>query len=79
MRGVSWEGRCLSGRQPPRKEMNGMMCYAPFCLLCVACIANNFELCFIGHAAAEGSGPPSYFPLRTLLFNYVIFCLSELA
>ena len=56
-----------------------MMCYAPFCLLCIACIANNFELCLIGHAAAEGSGPPSYFPLRTLLFNYVIFCLSKLA
>ena len=72
MRGVSWEGRCLSGRQPPRKQMRGaraILTFAARPLIRFPWLAPR----------PRCSGPPSYFPLITLLFYYVIFSACERA
>ena len=36
-----------------------------------AILAYYFALCLSGHAAAEGSGPPSYFPRTTIIFALI--------
>ena len=47
------------------------MLYAHLLLSRVTCTANYFALCIIGHAAAEGSGPPSYCPLTAVSLSAI--------